>query len=63
MCVAPPDRGQLQVRMNAIRRKVLVLSGKGGVGKSTVAAQLATALARRGKKVTGLSSVRRARLH
>lgn len=46
-----PDKSQLQLRMNAIRRKILVLSGKGGVGKSTVAAQLAVSLARQGKKV------------
>lgn len=38
-------------RMASVRRKVLVMSGKGGVGKSTVTAQLALALARAGKKV------------
>lgn len=37
-------------RLNAIKHKVLVLSGKGGVGKSTVAASLAFELAREGKK-------------
>ena len=41
----------LQERMRNIGRKLLVLSGKGGVGKSTVAANLAVALARAGKKV------------
>jgi len=41
----------LQDRMRNISRKLLVLSGKGGVGKSTVAANLAVALARAGKKV------------
>jgi len=41
----------LQGRMTDIRRKLLVLSGKGGVGKSTVAANLAVALARAGKRV------------
>ncbi len=34
-----------------VKRTILVLSGKGGVGKSTVAAQLALAFQRLGKKV------------
>jgi Mrp family chromosome partitioning ATPase/predicted Fe-Mo cluster-binding NifX family protein len=42
---------ELQARMECIGRKILVLSGKGGVGKSTVAANLAISLARAGKKV------------
>ncbi|MBN2309890.1 MAG: P-loop NTPase, partial [Candidatus Hydrogenedentes bacterium] len=41
----------LQGRMGEIGRKLLVLSGKGGVGKSTFAANLAVALAATGKKV------------
>ena len=41
----------LEGRMRDIGRKLLVLSGKGGVGKSTVAANLAVAMARAGKKV------------
>ena len=42
---------RLQARMGDIARKILVLSGKGGVGKSTVAANLASHLAFAGKKV------------
>ena len=38
-------------RMKNIKHVVLVLSGKGGVGKSTVAAQLARSLAAAGKSV------------
>lgn len=41
----------LQGRMRDIRLKLLVLSGKGGVGKSTVAANLAVALAAEGNSV------------
>ena len=39
-----------------MRHKVLVLSGKGGVGKSTLSAQLAFALAAAGKEVCCLKS-------
>lgn len=42
---------ELRTRMERIGRKILVLSGKGGVGKSTVAANLAMSLARAGKRV------------
>jgi len=42
---------RLKERMDKIGKKVVVLSGKGGVGKSTVAANLAVALLLKGKTV------------
>ncbi len=42
---------RIQKRLTGIKRKLLVMSGKGGVGKSTVAAYMALLLAERGYKV------------
>jgi Mrp family chromosome partitioning ATPase len=49
-------RQRIAQRMCHIRHKVLVLSGKGGVGKSTVAVNIAAALQRAGKRVGLLDS-------
>ena len=46
-----PTLELVRKRMESIKHKILVLSGKGGVGKSTVSAQLAFALARKGYEV------------
>jgi len=58
------DAGKQQAEMDAmikdnlarIKNKIFVLSGKGGVGKSSVSANLATTLAKKGYK-TGLMDV------
>jgi len=50
------DEAFLQERLSRIKNKIVVLSGKGGVGKSTVAANIAMSLALAGFK-TGLLDV------
>ncbi len=52
----PESDDRLQGNLSRIKNKLVVLSGKGGVGKSSVAANLAVALSMSGKKV-GLMDV------
>ena len=42
---------KLNLVLEKIKHKIMVLSGKGGVGKSSVAASLAVSLAKKGYKV------------
>lgn len=39
-----PDQGRIEERMACVKHKILVLSGKGGVGKSTVSSMLSKTL-------------------
>ena len=58
-CSADCSSRDLRVPANAlssIKQVIAVVSGKGGVGKSTVTASLAAAMAKRGKKVAVLDA-------
>ena len=42
---------EIRESLKHIKNKILVMSGKGGVGKSSIAAYLSVALAKKGHKV------------
>ena len=52
-----PDVAKVQERMKLVKHKILVLSGKGGVGKSTFSTQLSRALATDPEKEVGLLDI------
>ena len=45
------EEERMQANLDRIKHKLIVISGKGGVGKSTVAVNVALGLAKKGKKV------------
>lgn len=45
------EQNELKERMGKIKHKIAIISGKGGVGKSTVTVNLATSFAMQGKRV------------
>ncbi len=50
------EQKKLERTLGRIKHKLVVMSGKGGVGKSTVAANLGVALAQQGRKVGSSTS-------
>lgn len=50
------QKNEIAKRLHRINHKIIVMSGKGGVGKSSIAAYLAVTLAKRGRRV-GLMDV------
>ncbi len=56
LTAAAVDVNAVRERMEGIKHKILVLSGKGGVGKSTVSSQLTWYLAGLGKEVSACSA-------
>jgi len=46
-----PQEPKIIVKLRRIKRKIMIMSGKGGVGKSTLAVNLAIGLALRGYKM------------
>ncbi|EGC39165.1 nucleotide binding protein 1 [Dictyostelium purpureum] len=61
ICAAPkgpdPDLVEIEERMKSVKHKILVLSGKGGVGKSTFSSQLSFALAMNTEEQVGLLDI------
>ena len=45
------DDSKIKTNLSSIKHKIVVLSGKGGVGKSTVSANLAISLSEKGYNV------------
>ncbi|KAK8742864.1 hypothetical protein OTU49_001700 [Cherax quadricarinatus] len=52
-----PDLDAVKERLSSVKYKILVLSGKGGVGKSTITAMIARALALDNSKEVGILDI------